>query len=427
MDCTKRTPNQFLRFLFFAIIAFIIGAIISYFFKNHTQTTHVKKSIVIQEHMSLSTKNLTHKNNLQEQTLFVRNGDFLAVLFHRAGLPADLWIDILKSHLAASYLDHLQIGHSLSIFTNSSHQFSSLIYSIDLARSLQITKIHDHFIARIIRKPVTKALQFKSSIIHHNLYQAERTARLPPNLDHELDVMLARSHIIQDIRPGDRLEVLYHEYFVNDEKDHPGNIVAAEITNGKNHYRVVRYTAPDDVTGYYKSNGQGTMPEFMRIPLHYVRIGSRFSYDRYDPILHRIQPHLGIDFDAPMGTPVRAIGNGVVVFCGQMRGYGNVLIVRYGHIYKSLYAHLEKFALHIRDDERVKKGEIIGYVGMTGWTTGPHLHFAVFKNGVAVNPLTVQFPHESPIPGKYRHLFFDKEDHWFHEMKLYEHAKLASK
>lgn len=278
------------------------------------------------------------------------------------------------------------------------------------------------------QKPViTKTIQFKSSIIHRSLFQAEIAAGLPLDLRHELNMMFAHGNITHDIRPGDRLEVLYHEYFVNDEKDHPGNIVAAEITNGKNHYRVVRYTAPDDKTGYYKANGEGTMPEFMRIPLHYVRIGSRFSYDRYDPIEHRVQPHLGVDFDAPMGTPVKAIGNGVVVFCKQMRGYGNVLMIRYNKTYKTLYAHLEKFARPIKPNEHVKKGEIVGYVGMTGWTTGPHLHFAIYKNGVAVNPLTVQFPHESPIPEQYRHAFFDKEDHWFNEMKLYEKAKLASR
>lgn len=361
------------------------------------------------------------------QTLIIRHGDILATIFYRAHLPTTLWIDILKSHLAAKYLDHLQIGHTLFITTNAAHQFVSLQYGIDLARSLKIQDENNHYVANIIQKPMTKILEFKSSTIHHSLFQAEGATRLPLNLQHQLNMMFSNSKIIHNIQPGDRLEVLYHEYFVNDEKDKSGHIVAAEITNGKQHYRVVRYTAPDDKTGYYKANGEGTLPKFMRIPLHYVRIGSRFNYHRYDPILHRVQPHLGVDFDAPMGTPVHAIGNGVVVFCGQMRGYGNVLIVKYGNIYKSLYAHLEKFAHSIKDDERVKKGETIGYVGMTGWTTGPHLHFAVFKNGVAVNPLTVQFPHESPIPEQYRHAFFDKTDHWFHEMKMYEHVKLASK
>lgn len=427
MDYTKWTSNRLLRFIFIIIIA---GAIIGYFIKNHTHRVSLQPSISLPAKKPEKTverflKKMVTDN--QAHLYVVRQGDILATLFHRAGLPNTLWVDILRMPNAVKYLDHLQIGHPLKIVTTPSHQFVSLSYAIDVATTLKVVEQNNHYYSTVYQKPLTKALAFKSSTIHGSLYQAAESAGLPPDLQHELDTMFSNSGIARDIRPGDRLEVLYHEYFVGDKADKPGNIVAAEITNGKQHYRVVRYTAPDDITGYYKSNGQGTMPEFMRIPLHYVRIGSHFNYHRYDPILHEIRPHLGVDFDAPMGTPVKAIGNGVVVFCGQMRGYGNVLIVRYGNIYKSLYAHLEKFARYVKDDEHVKKGQVIGYVGMTGWTTGPHLHFAVFKNGVAVNPLTVRFPHESPIPEKYRHLFFDKEDKWFHEMKLYEHAKLASK
>jgi murein DD-endopeptidase MepM/ murein hydrolase activator NlpD len=274
---------------------------------------------------------------------------------------------------------------------------------------------------------VTKTLRFKSAVIHRSLSQAEAAAGLTANMDRELNAMFAQEGIARNIRPGDRLEVLYHEYFVNDERNHPGNIVAAEITNGKTRYRVVRFTNPDDHTGYYLPNGVSTKPSFLSVPLHYVRIGSHFSYDRFDPILHRVQPHLGVDFDAPMGTPVKALSNGVVVFRKQIRGYGNTVMIQYNKTYKSFYAHLEKFARNLKPNEHVKKGQVIGYVGMTGWSTGPHLHFAVYKNGVAVNPLTVKFPHTAHVPGEFRHDFYDKTDHWFYEMHMLEAAKMAGK
>jgi len=424
MDRTKRTSQQYLRYTIIIVSTLITGVIISHFFMIcHTQTA-IKKTIALP---SEPTHKIVTPTPLQTQTLTVRKGDILASLFHRAGLPSTEWITILQIPRVTFYLDHLQPGNTMEITTNDAHQITRLLYSLNLSQSLQIQQKNNHYLADIIQKPVTKTIQFKSSVIHNSLPQAEKAAGLPLDLQHQLNTMFANGNISNEIRPGDRLEVLYHEYFVNDEKDHPGHIIAAEITNGKQHYRVVRYTAPDDKTGVYKANGDGTMPEFLKIPLHYVRIGSRFNYHRYDPILHRVQPHLGVDFDAPMGTPVRAIGNGVITFCSQMRGYGNVLIVRYNKTYKSLYAHLEKFASVIKPHEYVKKGEIIGYVGMTGWTTGPHLHFAIYKNGVAVNPLTVHFPHESPLPKQYRHAFFNKEDHWFHEMHLFEKAKLAEK
>jgi len=278
---------------------------------------------------------------------------------------------------------------------------------------------------KITTKPteqITEAMRFRTGIIYRNLQQAAINAGLTEKMILQLNKMFAHSPITHHIQPGDRLEVLYHEYFLNDHRNHPGHIVAAEIIGKNKDYKVVRFTTPHDKISYYKTNGQSTKPKFNRIPLHYVRIGSYFSLHRMDPILHKVRPHLGVDFDAPMGTPIHSIGNGIVVFCGQMRGYGNVIIVRYNNTYKSLYAHLRQFANHMKDDEHVKKGEVLGYVGMTGWTTGPHLHYGVYKNGVAVNPLTVQFPSSASIPEKYRHAFFNDEDHWFDEMQLFASA-----
>ena len=112
-----------------------------------------------------------------------------------------------------------------------------------------------------------------------------------------------------------------------------------------------------------------------------------------------------------------------ILFSKQIRGYGNVVMIRYSKTYKTMYAHLEKFAVHVHANEPVKKGQVVGYVGSTGWATGPHLHYAVYKNGVAVNPLTVQFPAGNSIPARYRQDFEYKETHWFNEMKLFEAAQ----
>lgn len=441
MDYTE-TPNNRLNYALIAASLFCAGAIISYFGENHTHPSakhtakHAVKTLalpvdVVQKTIPILVPanvpvNVPVKNTTITTTLKIRKNDTLASLLHRAKLPSTLWMKIIRLPKAEQYLEHLQIGQPVKIITTASHQFVTLNYTINAAQSLEVDLQGNHYFTRIIQKPVTKALQFKTSIIHHSLSQAEKSAGLPQDLDHELNAMLATDNISHEARPGDRLEILYHEYFVNGKKDRPGNIVAAEIVDGQNHYRMVRFTE-NHKAGYYTPDGEGTKPLFLSSPLKYVRIGSHFSYDRFDPIAHRVQPHLGVDYDAPMGTPVKALSNGVIVFRKQINGYGNAIMVRYNKTYKSFYAHLEKFAHNLRPNEVVKKGEVIGYVGMTGWTTGPHLHFAVYKNGVAVNPLTVDFPHTAPIEERYRRAFFYDEHHWFNEMKLFEEAKTAKK
>ena len=353
------------------------------------------------------------------QMLKIRKNETLASLFHRAHLPSTLWISVLKPQTASHYLEHLQPDHAVSITTTLNNQFLSMTYEIDVAHTLTVEKQNNRYVAYVKQQPITKTTQFKSSVIHHSLAQAEKTSGLPLGLQHQLEKILSSS--LARIHSGDRLNVLYHEYFVDGQKAHPGDIVAAEITNGKQDYRVVRFTE-NHQTNYYTGNGSGTKPSMIKIPLHYRRIGSIFTYHRIDPFLHVDRPHLGVDFDAPTGTPVKALGNGIVTFCNQMHCYGNVVMIRYNKTYKSLYAHLEKFAAHLHPNEVVKEGQVVGYVGATGWATGPHLHFSLYKNGVAINPLTVKFPNSSPVPSRYRNAFFSKENEWFNEMKLFEGA-----
>lgn len=310
------------------------------------------------------------------------------------------------------------------VITKDIHNnFVSLTYQADPAKTIHVYLQDKKPIATIDEKPITKTVAFKSSVVHHSLAQAEKATGLPPELQHQLDEMLKSGGLTQLVHPGDRINVLYHEYFVGNQKAHTGNIVAAEISNGKTEHRVVRFTAPNHQIGIYMPNGAGTQPAFLRAPLAYKRIGSTFNYHRMDPVIHKVHPHLGVDFDAPRGTPVKAIGNGVILFAHQVRGYGNVVMIRYNNTYKTLYAHLEKFATHVHSNQIVKKGQIVGYVGSTGWATGPHLHYSLYKNGVAVNPLTVQFPAGNSVPARYRQSFLYKENQWFNEMKLFEHAQ----
>lgn len=361
------------------------------------------------------------------ETLTIRHHETLAEVLHRAHLPSTLWLTLLKSERAADYLERLQENQPILITTTPTNEFVSLQYQADAATTVT-EYLHDtHPFTTVDKKPITQSAAFKSSVIHHSLAQAERATGLPIALQHQLHQMLTSGDFARNIHVGDRLNVLYHEYFVGDHKEKKADVVAAEITHGDKNYRIVRFTAPNNKTGIYTANGQDTKPAFLKAPLAYNRIGSRFQYNRLDPVIHKVHPHLGVDFDAPRGTPVKAIGNGVVVFCRQVRGYGNVVMIRYNKTYKTMYAHLEKFAGHLHANQTVEKGQVVGYVGSTGWATGPHLHYSVYKNGVAVNPLTVEFPHGNPIPARYRRDFTYETNHWFNEMKLFEAQAVPTK
>ncbi len=185
----------------------------------------------------------------------------------------------------------------------------------------------------------------------------------------------------------DRITLLFEETFRNGKPQQIGNILLATVTHQHTTYQTVRYTDRHGHTGYYTLQGKALVQsEFLPAPVKYKRISDKFSLHRWHPILHIWRPHLGIDYAAPTGTPVRAVASGRVSFEGWGGGYGNVVMIHHDNKFQSLYAHLSKFNPLVKDGKWVQQGEIIGYVGATGLATGPHLHFGLYEYGVARNP-----------------------------------------
>lgn len=406
------------------MIVFIISMIIHFFIPRHTST----KSIIAHKTLVLPLKPQPFKINQNiplTDHYIIQNGDTLAKIFQRQNLSATLLAEILKSREAARYLDHLTPNQTVEITQTATHQLQQLIYNIDTKQYLIIQLENNRPIVKIQQRPMIKTIQFKSGVIHHSLTEAAEKAGLTTSMVKQLSTMFAgQINLSRDVHPGDRFNVLYHEYFINGQKDHPGNIVAAEIIDHEKHYRVVRFVAPHHQNHYYLPNGEAIGSFFLKVPLHYNHVSSGFTYHRFDPYLHEFRSHLGVDYAASPGTPVKAIGNGHVVFSGWMHGYGKSVIIRYGHIYKTLYGHLEKFAIHLRRGEVVKKGQIVGYVGSTGWATGPHLHFELYKNNVPINPVKVKlFKYGSEIPVAYRAQFLAESRRLFSQMTTFENAE----
>ncbi|MGH8337442.1 MAG: M23 family metallopeptidase, partial [Gammaproteobacteria bacterium] len=186
--------------------------------------------------------------------------------------------------------------------------------------------------------------------------------------------------------------------------------LAAEFVTPVKTYRIVRFTDPSGHTDYYTPDGRSVRKALLRAPVAYTRISSGFSLHRMNPVLHIVRPHYGVDYAAPTGTPIKAAGDGRIVFEGRKEGFGRCVIIKHGGGFSTLYAHMSHFRNGLHAGIHVKQDQVIGYVGMSGEATGPHLHFEILEDGVPRNPRTVKLPSADPILAKFRPDFTNAMD-----------------
>lgn len=363
---------------------------------------------------------------LSWKSVTVKKGDSLAKIFKRLRIPYQELNTLLKNKEARDYLTRLQPNEKIAFQLNSKHFIFAVKYPIDEVKTLYLSREKNGFKSRIEKKSETSVLLYKSGVIHSTLAAATKKAGFTATmLDNFISIFHGSINFSRSLHRGDRFSVLYKEYYVNGKKDHPGEIVVAELQNHDKIYRAIRFSYPRNHVGYYTPNGHGLKPFILLPPLRYNHISSYFTYHRFDPIAHRIQPHLGIDYAAPLGTPIRSVGDGKVIFAGRDDGYGNAVIIKYGRKFKALYGHMEHFIRHLHAGEYVHQGEIIGYVGDTGWSTGPHLHFALYVWGTPKDPLKLKFTSHASVPKDYLSRFRLHAKELLAQLQLYEGPDLA--
>ena len=291
--------------------------------------------------------------------------------------------------------------------------FMALDLEIDPLNKLEVRRDFDGYSALLHTRPTQTVQTQAAGVINSSLYMSAQQAGLSDRLILELAEMFGWDiDFTQDLQPGDRFAVIYNELTLDGEKVRDGDILAAEFVNKGKVLRAVRYTDPDGRVAVYKPDGSSMRKAFSRNPLPVTRITSRFNPNRLHPIFKTVRPHRGVDYGAATGTPVQATGDGQVTFAGRQGGYGNVVIVDHGRGNRTLYAHLSRFAPKMRVGQRVNQGQIIGYVGSTGWATGPHLHYEFQVNGQTKDPLTVALPNAQPLPDTYRRHFLTQTSGW---------------
>lgn len=350
----------------------------------------------------------------------IKSGDSLANIFKEWDLSASTLHKIVNSSKKAAKLADIHPGETLKLLRDDDSNLLELVVVRSPTESLVISKTESGYEAETVTREVDVVHAYAGGTINSSLFVDGQQAGLTDAQIMEMAGIFGWDiDFALEIRKGDSFKLLFEEHFLDGEKLRNGPILVAEFHNNKKVYRAVRYTTPDGITSYYDPiDGRNKKRTFIRTPVKFARISSRFTNKRYHPKLKKWRAHRGVDYAAPTGTPVKAAGNGKVIFRGVKGGYGKVVIIQHGSKYTTLYAHLSKYSKASKKGRSVSQGQVIGYVGQTGLATGPHLHYEFRVNGVHRNPLTVKLPKADPINKKYRKDFDAASGELLAEFKL---------
>ena len=299
-------------------------------------------------------------------------------------------------------LDSLRPGELLH-FTHHEGSLFGLERRLSDTQTLKVSRDGDALKADLLQNPIEMRPRTVRGVIDSSLFEAVEAAGAHDQTAVSLaDIFGWDIDFVLDVRPGDTFVVTYEEIWRDGAYLKDGPIEAAEFVNQGREFRAVRFTDPEGHSSYYTPEGRSLHKAFLRAPVEFTRVSSRFNSARHHPILNLIRAHKGVDYAAPIGTPVHAAGDGRIRFAGSRGGYGNCVEIEHSRSIVTLYGHLSRFARGTRTGAHIAQGTVIAYVGMTGLATGPHLHYEYRVNGVFKNPQTVQLPAAAPIDARLR-------------------------
>ncbi|MEC5218247.1 murein DD-endopeptidase MepM/ murein hydrolase activator NlpD [Actimicrobium sp. GrIS 1.19] len=347
-----------------------------------------------------NTQHYVHEEN-------VRPGDTLAAVLQRLGVDDDAAEAFIKSDKVARSVLQLKPGKRIQAQTSDDGELQWLSSmqidgrDADGVRNVVINRVGDQFKASEVPAKLERRVEMHAGEIRSSLFAATDAAQIPDNVAKQIVEMFATDiDFASDLQRGDRFDVVYETFWQNGEFVRAGRILAGEFRNGGNTFKSVWFDEPSASQGggYYSFDGKSLKKAFLKSPLEFSRISSGFSM-RVHPISGQWKQHKGVDFAAAVGTPVRASADGVVEFSGNQGGYGNVVVLKHWSNLSTAYAHMSRFATGMHKGEKVSQGDVIGYVGTTGWSTGPHLHYEFRVNNAPRDPMSVDVPNAQPLAG----------------------------
>jgi len=324
---------------------------------------------------------------------FTQGDTFYEVLLNLDFSPQEIF-QVTESSKKIYNLKKIKPENTMTLRINpTNHTLERLEYSLDDQYMLVVTKTDQGYCAS--KEEITFDIKLRTigGTIKSSLYEDGSEVGCSPQLILNFaDIFAWDVDFFSDLRKDDSFKLLFEEIYRGGEFVKYGKILAAEFTNREKRFRAFYFEDAKGRGSYYNDNGSSVNREFLKSPLRYSRISSRFSKRRFHPILRIYRPHSGVDYAAPTGTPVEATCDGKIIFIGWKKDYGKCIKIRHNHIYTSFYGHLSRYAKGMKQGKRVKQGQVIGYVGTTGLATGPHLDYRLKKRGRFIDPLKFKSP-----------------------------------
>jgi murein DD-endopeptidase MepM/ murein hydrolase activator NlpD len=331
----------------------------------------------------------------------VQRGDTVVELLRRMNVEDAAASEYLRKNTAAESFRQLATGKTVQAETGADGSLLTLRYLNNSGSQVVIEKSTGStagFKASVLPPQLEQRLTMRTGVIKTTLFDATDEAGLPDTTASQLSEIFGGDiDFHRDLRKGDKFSVTYEVTYINGEPVRNEHIQAAEFVNQGKAYRVVYFQTDSTHGDYFTPDGKSVRKAFLRSPVEFSRISSGFTSARFHPILKKWRAHKGVDYAAPIGTRVKVTADGIVAFVGKEGGYGNVIMVNHQGRYSTVYGHLSRFASGLRRGQHVGQGEVIGYVGMTGWATGPHLHYEFRIDGQQRDPLRVALPNATPI------------------------------
>lgn len=381
------------------------------------------------EHLPLApdTSNVTESQAFVREER-IRRGDTVASLLSRLGVQDEQAFAYLRRQPNTQPLfRQLRPGKVVTARTNASGELLTLTFPLNGSKDnlLVIEKQKGEFKAGEQEPQLTTQVMMKSGEIRSSLFAATDAVDLPDSIAIQIaDIFGGDIDFHRDLRRGDRFSVVYEMLLDQGQPLRTGRVLATEFVNNGKSFSAIWFESKDG-QGYYTAEGKNIRKAFLRSPLEFSRITSGFSYSRFHPIHKTWRAHKGVDYGARTGTRIKATGDGIVEFVGRQGGFGNLVILRHQGRYTTHYGHLNGFASGLRKGMRVSQGDIIGYVGKTGWATGPHLHYEFRINNVHQNPLAIALPSAPPLAPQQMAMFKTNADPFIYRLNRMRGVDLA--
>lgn len=347
-------------------------------------------------------------DTLSVDTLSVRNGETLSRLFTSLGLSDNQSYDLVQSSDSVFSAKMLRSGKRCFAYFADTLGLRYLVYEKDNVNSV-VFRCFPPYGAWDVAKEIKTTLEYADVTINSSLWVDMRNAGVSPLLILSLSDIYAWTVDFFGLQKGDRFRVVYDLQSVEGEAIAVDTVRTAQYIRGNDTLRCYMFNQKDGGNVYWNEKGESMRKTFLKAPLHFSRISSGFSYARKHPVTRKVQPHTGVDYAAPAGTPVVSIGDGTVLSAKYEGAGGNTVRIRHNSVYTTAYLHLSRYASGVKSGSRVRQGQVIGYVGSTGRSTGPHLDFRVWKNGSPINPLKMQSPPAEPLPESAMALFAEEK------------------